>query len=552
MKRVLTILIASLIIHLTFGQNFYYNQLGYFTKGQKHVVIDETELTDFSIISVTKKKKVYAGKIHKTAYWSQAGADYSLLDFSDFKEPGEYYISVLDYGRSDAFTISDNPYHDVLKASLKAFYYNRSSTELKTEHAGIYNRAAGHPDDQVMIHSSAADEKRPEGTIISSPKGWYDAGDYGKYIVNSGISTFELLMAYDHYKTLFDTLSLNIPESSNSQADLLDEIKWNVDWMLTMQDPNDGGVYHKLTTLNFSGHDSPNQTKVQRYAIGKSTAATLNYASVMAYLARQKVLGNPEEYMKSAQKAMAWAALHPDSLFKNPEDVKTGEYGDKSVGDEFNWANTEMLLAGSTGKIKKTDYISVPSWNNSTSLGIFSEISVKGKSKSDEGFMKVIDKMYKHYENNIFRVSMGANSSDFVWGSNASAANQGIMFIIAYKKTNDPKYLNAATGLVDYLLGKNPTGYCYVTGFGIKPPMHIHHRPSIGDTIEAPVPGFMAGGPHNGKQDQCVGYPSNYNAKCYLDAVCSYSTNEIAINWNAPLVYLLAAVEFYSLKGELK
>ena len=104
---------------------------------------------------------------------------------------------------------------------------------------------------------------------------------------------------------------------------------------------------------------------------------------------------------------------------------------------------------------------------------------------------------------------------------------------------------------MDYILGKNPTGYSYVTGYGHKPPMRIHHRPSVDDGIEQPVPGFMAGGPHNGKQDGCTGYPSNYNAKCYFDDVCSYSTNEIAINWNAPLVYLLAAMEYYSLKGEL-
>ena len=551
MKRSL-IICFSLLASIAFAQDFYYNQVGYFTDGQKHAVIDKTELYEFSIIDVNKKKKVYSGKIEKTAHWKQAGAEYSLLDFSEFNIPGDYYISVLDYGRSNSFSISDNPYHNVLKASLKAFYYNRSSTELKEEHAGIYKRKAGHPDNQVKVHWSAADDQRPEGTIISSPKGWYDAGDYGKYMVNSGISTYELLLAYDQYKSLFDTLKLNIPESTNNQSDLLDEIKWNIDWMLTMQDPNDGGVYHKLTTENFSGHDAPHFATEQRYVVAKSTSATLNFAAVMAYVARQKVLGDPSVYITAAKNAMKWAEQYPDSIFKNPEGVKTGEYGDGSIGDEFKWANIEMNLLGEKGKIEKVDYIGIPSWNSVDALAVFSEISTNGKTKSNVGYLKTVNKMYNYYSENIFKVSMGAMKSDFVWGSNASATNQGIMFIHAYKSTGDKKYLNAATGLVDYVLGKNPTGYCYVTGIGLKSPMHPHHRPSIGDNIVDPVPGFIAGGPHNGKQDKCVGYPSNSNAKCYLDAVCSYSTNEIAINWNAPLVYLLSAVEYYSLKGDLK
>ena len=534
------------------AQQFYYNQIGYFTQGKKHAVIDKTDLTDFSIISVTEKKKVYGGKITKSAYWSQAGADYTLLDFSDFKTPGEYYISVLDYGRSNSFVISNNPYHEVLKATVKAFYFNRAGTALEEKHAGIYKRQAGHPDTSVKVHWSAADKTRPEGTVLSSPKGWYDAGDYNKYIVNSGISTYELLLAYDNFRTLFDTLNLNIPESTNKTADLLDEIKWNVDWMLTMQDPNDGGVYHKLTTEQFSGHEAPYKTTEQRYVVTKSTAAALNFAAVMAYVSRLGGLGDSDYYLKVAQRAMIWAEKYPDSTFTNPKGVATGEYGDNSLADEFSWAKTELLFAGSEGKLPRTDYVGVPSWNSVSTLGLFSEIGANGKSLSNDAFLKAVDKMYTYYEGNIFKVSMGANSSDFVWGSNASAANQGVMFIQAYILTKDKKYLSAATGLVDYILGKNPTGYSYVTGYGKKTPMHIHHRPSIGDDIVNPVPGFMAGGPHNGKQDQCVGYPSNYNAKCYLDAVCSYSTNEIAINWNAPLVYLLSAVEHYSIIGDLK
>lgn len=551
MRTFLRTLFCLFISCNVYSQQFYYNQIGYFTEGAKFAVIDQTELTSFSLISTETGKKVFGGKIKPAEYWSQAGEKYSLLDFSDFKTEGTFFISVLDYGRSQVFEIAKNPYHKTLKAAVKAFYYNRAGMELTEEFAGKYARKAGHPDTSVKIHWSAADALRPEGTIFSSPKGWYDAGDYNKYIVNSGISTYELLLAYDNYKPLFDTLNLHIPESGNQTPDLLDEIKWNVDWMLTMQDPNDGGVYHKLTTENFSGHVMPHKAVEQRYFVRKSTAAAYNYSAVMSYIARLGVLGNSADYLKTSEKALAWAKANPDMKFKNPEGVNTGEYGDNSLGDEAFWAQKEYALANKKENDAKVDHVGAPSWNYVSTLGVISELSATGKSKSRDQLLKEADKLYAYYATNIFRVSMGYSNSDFVWGSNSSAANQGLILIQAYRTTKDKKYLQAASGLLDYLLGKNPTGYSYVTGHGHKTPMGIHHRPSVDDGIEQPVPGFLAGGPHNGKQDQCTGYPSNYNAKCYFDDVCSYSTNEVAINWNAPLVYLLAALEYYSLNGEL-
>ncbi len=94
---------------------------------------------------------------------------------------------------------------------------------------------------------------------------------------------------------------------------------------------------------------------------------------------------------------------------------------------------------------------------------------------------------------------------------------------------------------MDYILGRNPTGYSFVTGFGEKTPLHPHHRISQSDTVAAPVPGMLVGGPHAWQQDKCH-YKSNEPTKSYSDSWCSYSTNEIAINWNAPLVYVLGAL----------
>lgn len=130
---------------------------------------------------------------------------------------------------------------------------------------------------------------------------------------------------------------------------------------------------------------------------------------------------------------------------------------------------------------------------------------------------------------------------DFVWGSNAVALNKAVMLLQAHTLTNDTKYKDAAVGLLDYILGKNLTDYSFVTGFGVKTPMGIHHRQSYGDSVTALVPGFVAGGPQSGQQDNCT-YSSSLPAKSYIDDWCSYSTNEVTINWNAPLVYVLAGL----------
>ena len=129
-------------------------------------------------------------------------------------------------------------------------------------------------------------QHRPAGTIISTPYGWYDAGDYNKYIVNSGISTFTLLSAYETYPSYFDTLELNIPESGNGIPDILDEALWNIRWMMTMQDTTDGGVYNKTTEASFSSFVMPAQVTTTRYVAAKGTAATLDFAAIMAMTAR--------------------------------------------------------------------------------------------------------------------------------------------------------------------------------------------------------------------------------------------------------------------------
>jgi len=413
------------------------------------------------------------------------------------------------------------------------------------------------------VHPSAASAKRPAGTVISSPKGWYDAGDYNKYIVNSGISTYTLLAAYEHFPAWFDKLAVKLPESGNGLPDILNEALWNLDWMVTMQDPEDGGVYHKLTNKVFDPFVMPDKATTPRYVVQKSTAATLDFAAVMA--AASRVLkpfdgeqpGRSARYLAAAEAAWRWAEAHPKVLYEQAADILTGGYGDKSVDDEFAWAATELLIstgkdayrtrALATSSADKTE----PGWAD---VGMLGWISLSQNAADlpkgvDAGaarkqLLATADKLAARWSASPYRISMVRQ--EFVWGSNSVILNQAMMLVAAYRVDPRPGYLNAAQSALDYVLGRNGPGMSFVTGFGTASPLHPHHRLSEADGIAAPVPGWLVGGPNPGQQDRAgcrASYPSALPALSYLDDVCSYASNEVAINWNAPLVYVAAALE---------
>jgi endoglucanase len=240
----------------------------------------------FYILAAAKNDTLYKGRLSAVKQSTNSSLQTKLADFSSFKQTGTFRIVVPGIATSYTFPVAAHVHHASSIALIKGYYYQRVSMPLEERYAGKWRRAAGHPDTEVLIHPSAATTKRPEGTVIATPGGWYDAGDYNKYIVNSGITMGTLLSAYEDFNNYFDTLRTNIPESSNKIPDLLDEVLYNLRWMLTMQDPNDGGVYNKCTNASFDGMVMPGVTKAPRYVVQKGTAATLDLAAVMAQAAR--------------------------------------------------------------------------------------------------------------------------------------------------------------------------------------------------------------------------------------------------------------------------
>ena len=549
------------------------NQVGYYPFQEKVAVLDNCEADEFAIIDAVTQQKILVGKPQKNnaCEWSDK-ARYTL-DFSQLTMPGKYKIEVGDMVMP--FEIKKEVWKPVADAALKAFYYQRTGMPIEEQYAGKWHRPMGHPDDKAMIHPNAASKSRPAGTIISSPKGWYDAGDYNKYIVNSGFSIGLMQAIYIYFPEYFAKQNVNIPESGNSTPDFLDEMHYNLDWMLTMQDPADGGVYHKLTTPSFEGFIMPADCKQQRYAVFKSVTAALDFAAVMAQSAgifanyETDYPGFAKKAVEAAEKAYAWAQKNPNAFYHQEllnkqfePAVVTGAYGDGSAKDEFFWAASELYWA--TGKemygkeaLKYApETFTTPSWGNVASLGAFAWMKPDSKL-DDKALVELAEKQWQNLQNyceeaikgadnNAFHAPYGDSPRDFFWGCLAEGGcNQAISLIVGYGLTGKKAYLQNAYRNADYILGRNATGYCYVTGFGVKSPMYPHHRLSGADSIEEPLPGFLVGGPNPGQQDKNDGavYTTNLPDESYADVQESYASNEIAINWNAALVAMISALD---------
>jgi len=548
-----------------------FNQIGFYPEAPKVAIINDDKATEFIVKSLTTGEVVYKSKLGTTNKSVISDKITRTADFSKVSKPGKYKLNVPGIGDSYTFEIKPQIFCELTKALVKGFYFQRMSMTILPEFGGKWSRAEGHPDNKVIIHPAAASTNRPEGAVISSPKGWYDAGDYNKYIVNSGITMGTLLSLYEDFPKYFDSLKIKIPESGNGVPDLLNEIVWNLRWMLTMQDPNDGGVYNKVTNADFDGFIMPAVAVTTRYVVPKGTAATLDFAAVMAQASRvyagfKKVFpGLSDSCMKSAEKAWDWAVKNPkvaydqnlmNKTFKPV--INTGGYGDSDFTDEFIWAASELYI--STGKesyykahpMFPDTLMPLPSWDNVKLLGYYTlarfEKKLTNSAKNDfpelkNRIIKTADKLAEGISGNAYMTVMGKSAGDFIWGSNSVATNQGIMLIQAYNLSKNRKYLDYALTNLDYVLGRNATGYSFITGYGHKSPMFPHHRLSDADGIADPIPGLIVGGPNPGQQDGCKTYPSRIPDESYTDAVCSYASNEIAINWNAPAAYLAGALE---------
>jgi endoglucanase len=537
------------------------DQLGYLPVLPKVAMVTaKAGASEFTVRDAQSESVVFRGKLAAPADDTDSGERVQAADFSKLAKSGKYYLDVPGVGRSWDFAIGPQVYARAWYLAMRSYYGQRCgiAVDLGPEFPG-YKHAACHLEGAWHASSGKSGPRESKG-------GWHDAGDYGRYVVNSGISTGTLLWAWELYGQRLAKIKLNLPESGNGAPDMLNEIRWNLDWMLTMQDA-DGGVWHKQTSEQFCGFVMPEADKLVSFVIGtgsepfKLSCATGDFAAVMAIAAR---VYKPYDAafatraLNAAEKAWTWLGAHPDVTYRNPQGVGTGAYGDRSCADERIWATSELYRT--TGKAEYGNWFvahyaefrksiaadNPPAWPNVGALALWTyALGMHGDERAiaaiRQDSLAAADAIVERTARNGYRVSL--TSQNYIWGSNSVVANYGMQLLLANTFQKDPRYVETAMDNLHYLLGRNTFSLSFVTQVGANPFRHPHHRPSGADQNEEPWPGLLSGGPNRGRQDAAMRkLPANLPpAKSYMDDQEAYSANEVAINWNAPLVFLLAA-----------
>ena len=504
------------------------SQIGYRPDDKKTAVVRKDGGDTFKVVNADTKQAVYTGTLGAAVSNSSADETDRVADFSAVKDEGKYYITCGNLDPSYTFVIAKNPYEKLLDESVRMFYLQRCGCEVQDKDFG---HAACHTA-QATVYGT--------NTKIDVSGGWHDAGDYGRYTVAAAKAVADLLYAYDANPSLFSD-KIGIPESGNGTPDILDETRYELEWMLKMQAEN-GGVYHKVSCATFPGYVMPTAETKELIVTPVSSTATADFCASMALAAEiyEKVDSNfAKKCMAAAEKAWSYLQQNPQFDFKNPADISTGEYGDKTDRDERYWAACQMYRA--TGDSKYLDGVSsVMSGLDWSTVGDYGNIALATMKNSDHAMVakakaELADSA-SGFEKNVNASPYGSPIIKYNWGSNMTIANAGIVLALEGKQ-------DAANEILYHLLGQNPNGTCYVTGFGTVSPENPHHRPSM--AVGKAQPGMLVGGVNSSLEDSaakayCKTSPA---AKCYIDNAESYSTNEITIYWNSPLVYLIALSE---------
>jgi endoglucanase len=541
----------------TLGAGIFLNQVGYLPAVAKQATVRLADASrrDFLVRSLAGHTVVFNGKLDPVSTDEASGDQTSVADFSSLRAPGRYQIEIAGL-TSDPINVAPDAYASALRLTMRGFYGQRCGCAVDLGDG--YKHPVCHADG--AFHASSG-----KSGALPNHGGWHDAGDYGRYVVNSGISTGTLLWAWELYPTALRGLALAIPESGGKVPDYLAEIRWNLEWMLQMQDA-DGGVWHKQTSERFCAFIMPQDDRLTSYVIGtgsapfKSTGATADLASVMAIAAR--CYGSYDatfarRCLTAARQAWSWAVAHPDVQFENPPGVSTGGYGDRHMSDELAWASAELwrttgeaqyekAFLGSLPSADEPAALSAPDWADVMSMACWTyalaerkgDAAVRGRIQDATMVAAriLIDRSRQNGYGNTMELK------DYGWGSNSVAGNQSLLLLVANHFHPDRAAREAALNNLHYLVRRNCLGVSWVTQLGIRPFQHPHHRPSAADGIVAPWPGLLSGGPNaHGGDAVADKMPKRPPMRMWVDDQRAYSMNEIAINWNAPLVFLLAA-----------
>ncbi|MFD7654449.1 glycoside hydrolase family 9 protein [Actinosynnema sp. NPDC059797] len=503
-----------------------------------------------------------------------SGDNVHVADFSSFDRRGRGYVLSVAGADSAPFDISAEPLKRLRYDALAFFHHQRSGTPIQARYVGDrYARPAGH----LNVAPNRGDDGVPCrvscGYTSDVRGGWYDAGDHGKYGVNTGIAAWQLINEYERTlhvrgadRAALGDGRLAIPERGNGVPDILDEARWGVEFLMRMQVPEGradaGMVRHKVSDENWTGLPMrPDQDPQPRLLSAVTTAATLNLAAVAAQAARVwKTVdaGFASRALAAARRAYAAAKADP-TRYADPDDGNGGgTYVDNNVTDEFYWAAAELFTTTGSSAYR-ADVTGSPlfrgkgfdqggfDWWWTAGLGDTTLALVpNGLPAADVAATRAA--FAAHGDRLLAQASTQgypAPAAGYYWGSNGVVANGANVLALAHDFTGRAEYRAGVYQALDYLFGRNPFNHSYVTGYGERATRNSHHRfwaNQLDPSLPTPPAGLLAGGPNADLQDPVAQerLAGCKPQKCYLDDINAWSVNEVALNWNSALAWLSA------------
>ena len=546
------------------GEAVLVDQVGYRPTDPKEAVV-RADATAFTVFDAERGEAVTSGTLSEPMDDDASGDTVRHAAFDALQEPGTYQLAVGDGTvASHPFEVGEGVWGRTLAELCRRYTLRRVNTRIEDPVTGL-EYGPGHPQD-AEARLYFGDEFHDEGERVDVRGGWYDAGDYGKYVTPGAITAAQLLMAYEWAPDTFEAGQLSMPDGVSTaereagMPDLLAEVKFKLEWLERMQRP-DGAAYHKVSGTNWPAMDtSPTEDTQPRYVFGLSTYGTGMLAGVMAKAARIYREFDPDfadRMLENARSAQSFLESNPDPIFRRDEgqDSGSGGYAKSTDRSERFWAAAELLRT--TGE---SDYATsleeeladqfdrtapAVSWADSLLLGHWSYYQAAGGDESRkrtiaDQLIADADDLVDHVAGEGYRVSLGQD--EYYWASAKVAVAKGVKLLLANAIESNEAYVDAAKAQIHYVLGRTPTTYSYVTGSGETAPQNPHSR-----TVESTgvnVPGNLVGGPNaNGDDPILSEYIESEDpppAKAYVDETGSYASNEPAIDYAAPLVFALA------------
>jgi endoglucanase len=559
------------------------NQVGYLPGGPKKatVVTDATEPLAWTLADATGRTVAHGtATVHGVD--AASGQHVQTIDFSAFTISGTGYTLSADGETSHPFDISADLYRQLRSDALQFFYIQRSGIAIDGALVGAeYARPAGHlgvapnrGDIDVPCQPGVCDYR------LDVRGGWYDAGDHGKYVVNGGIATYQLLNAFERTKTAptadggaaLGDGTLRVPERGNGVPDILDEARWELEFLLRMQVPAGkplaGMAHHKIHDQRWTGLPlQPEDDPELRELHPPSTAATLNLAATAAICARLYAPYDrafADRCATAARSAYAAAKANP-TRYADPADGEGGgAYSDNDVSDEFYWAAAELYLT--TGEAAYLDDVRSSrhhsadvfdvngfGWGSVAALGrldlatVPSGLPTAERDRIRASVLAAADRYLATSAGQAYGLPLPGGASNYFWGGNSNIINNAVVLATAYDLSRDTRYRDGAIETMDYLLGRNALNISYVTGWGDRAARNQHSR-IFGNQLDPALPnppaGSLAGGANSALEDPfaqrlLAGCKPMF---CYVDDINSYATNEVAINWNSALAWIASFV----------